>query len=192
MKIAILGWGSLLWDKRTLEIDENEGGNQYQGWFDNGPSLPIEFARISNDNRITLVIKEGSRTVITFYAISKHNDLDSAISNLARREKTNPNNIGYYLLEGSNVYPSDFKFVNVLKAFINASRLRQQNIDCVIWTNLPPKPTNITIDHIFIHIKELQKENLTIVAEYIDKTPSQINTTNRTAIEKMITELKKV
>ncbi len=38
MKIAILGWGSLIWDRRDLQI----AGDWQQG----GPVLPIEFSRI--------------------------------------------------------------------------------------------------------------------------------------------------
>lgn len=53
MKIAILGWDSLIWDPRSLKYDVNTG------WLTDGPKLPIEFARISNDGRLTLVIKES-------------------------------------------------------------------------------------------------------------------------------------
>lgn len=47
-KIAILAWGSLYWDKRTLAIQSE--------WNEDGPTLPIAFSRISKDGRLTLVI----------------------------------------------------------------------------------------------------------------------------------------
>lgn len=53
MKIAILGWGSLIWNPENL--------NYYTefGWSKNEPKLPIEFLRISNNGRLTLVITES-------------------------------------------------------------------------------------------------------------------------------------
>jgi len=49
-KIAVIAWGSLVWDKRSLRIADK---------FEcTGPRLPIEFCRISGDGRLTLVIDE--------------------------------------------------------------------------------------------------------------------------------------
>ena len=48
MNIAILGWGSLIWCPGSLRIRTL--------WRSDGPRLPIEFARISQDDRLTLVI----------------------------------------------------------------------------------------------------------------------------------------
>lgn len=39
VKIALLGWGSLLWDKRP-EFDE-----YHEPWQFDGPELPLEFSR---------------------------------------------------------------------------------------------------------------------------------------------------
>jgi hypothetical protein len=48
MNIAILGWGSLVWDQRVLPTESE--------WNSEGPRLPIEFSRVSQDGRLTLVI----------------------------------------------------------------------------------------------------------------------------------------
>ena len=49
LRIACLGWGSLLWDPRSLPM---------AGPFrDDGPRLPIEFSRIARDGRATLVAR---------------------------------------------------------------------------------------------------------------------------------------
>jgi hypothetical protein len=52
MKIAVIGWGSLIWCPGSLRIQT--------AWHNDGPSLPIEFARILKDGRLTLVIRPGS------------------------------------------------------------------------------------------------------------------------------------
>jgi len=46
MKIAILGRGSLLWDKKP-EFEKRHGS-----WYEDGPLLKLEFSRIS-DSRLT-------------------------------------------------------------------------------------------------------------------------------------------
>jgi hypothetical protein len=43
MKIAILGWGSLVWDPRELNVADEFNVV--------GPTLPIEFCRISGNQR---------------------------------------------------------------------------------------------------------------------------------------------
>ena len=73
MKIAILGWGSLLWQPKDLQFDKEIG------WSANGPFLPIEFARISKDGRLTLVITENGTDVKTYFAISTYDAATSVI-----------------------------------------------------------------------------------------------------------------
>lgn len=52
MAIAILGWGSLIWCPGNLRIRGP--------WRHDGPVLPIEFARISADGRLTLVVHRST------------------------------------------------------------------------------------------------------------------------------------
>jgi hypothetical protein len=81
MKIAILGWGSLIWDPRELRLAGN--------WLVGGPILPIEFSRISDDGRLTVVIDERpGADVATRYALSSLSDLDETITDLQKREGT--------------------------------------------------------------------------------------------------------
>ncbi len=79
MKIAILGWGSLLWDPRDLQ--------RSTAFELTGPSLPIEFCRISKDHRLTLIIDETFGTFCqTYAATSALTTLDEAVENLRLRE----------------------------------------------------------------------------------------------------------
>lgn len=74
MNIAVIGWGSLIWCPRTLQIEP--------GWHRDGPMLPIEFARKSSDGRLTLVIHAGCRKQRTYWANSSCERLCDAIETL--------------------------------------------------------------------------------------------------------------
>src|SRR5437870_10021061 len=81
VKIAILGWGSLINDPRELRIVDDK-------WNLGGPSLPIELSRVSDKrSHLTYVIDERhQRRMPTRYAVSRYRDLEDAISDLACRE----------------------------------------------------------------------------------------------------------
>lgn len=79
MKIAILGWGSLVWDPRDLQLAAP---------FElAGPNLPIEFCSVSKNQRLTLIIDEAFGTLCqTYAACSACTELDAAVENLRLRE----------------------------------------------------------------------------------------------------------
>jgi hypothetical protein len=79
VKIAVLAWGSLVWDPRELKTAAKFAAN--------GPLLPIEFCRISSDGRLTLAIDETFGAMCkTYSALSTLDTLDGAIENLRLRE----------------------------------------------------------------------------------------------------------
>jgi len=79
MKIACLGWGSLIWNPEALPIQRE--------WFKDGPFAPIEFTRQSTDGRITLVIDTTAAPVRLLWAHMLSPDLDSARRALKNREE---------------------------------------------------------------------------------------------------------
>jgi hypothetical protein len=74
MKIACIAWGSLIWDKKNLDV-----GNE---WYSDGPSLPLEYARQSKNGRVTLVICPGSKMLQTLWTLFNTNDLKTAVNSL--------------------------------------------------------------------------------------------------------------
>src|SRR5687767_5829807 len=89
MTILIIGWGSLIWDSRDLPLEGE--------WTKNGTVVPIEFSRISNDGRLTLVIDEqNGEDATTRYAFSRRKTLEEAITDLQIREAvTKRDQIGF-------------------------------------------------------------------------------------------------
>jgi hypothetical protein len=82
MRIAVLAWGSLIWDQRGLKIVDK--------FEPTGPRLPIEFCRVSSGGRLTQVIDEiDDAGCITYQARSSFDTLEAAIKNLSARESTN-------------------------------------------------------------------------------------------------------
>ena len=97
-RIAILGWGSLLWDERP-EFDET-----HDDWQPDGPILPLEFSRVSGSRKraLTLVIdSENGTDCRVAYAMSKRRSPEDAIADLRCREGTVMKRIGFWFADGS-------------------------------------------------------------------------------------------
>ena len=176
MKIAILGWGSLIWQPKDLKFDEN------MGWKKNGPVLPIEFARISKDGRLTLVITPNGTEVTTLYSVSSFDNLDLAVLNLKKREGTNEKYIGSYNKSKDEFSPIEFPYKDNIKNWIQTS-----DFDAVIWTNLPEKlnlenmtKTEKDPDGRINYLQNLKGSESALAEEYIRNTPKQIATKYRT------------
>lgn len=129
MKIACLGWGSLIWKPENLLI--------IREWFQDGPLLPIEFARQSNDGRLTLVITETAQPIRTLWALMATSDLEIAKKSLLIREKINENKLNTFI----GCIKSDEETTDETKLIIKEWAIKL-DLDAVIWTNLPPKFNN--------------------------------------------------
>ncbi len=70
MKIACIGWGSLVWQPKDLII-QNE-------WHSDGPMLPVEFIRQSENGRLTLVITQNATPVRTLWALMSTTEIEQA------------------------------------------------------------------------------------------------------------------
>ena len=177
---AILGWGSLLWDPRNLNYVKEVG------WLEDGPVLPIEFSRISNDGRLTLVITENGTYVKTYFAMSNYLWTNEAIDNLIEREGSE--NIGFYIKETNTFYPEDFKYKKAILDWIE-----NYGMDAVIWTNLGEnwKIRNkqkviikiINPDERVAYLENLDEATKLKAKEYICKAPIQIQTKYRSIFE---------
>lgn len=174
MKIAVIAWGSLLWDKRNLEIQDE--------WRPNGPILPVEFGRVSADGRLTLVIVPGYPAIQTYWGMSGMETLDSAIQNLMDREGTIKKYIG--------ICSNDSSKANDIERNIDKWRF-EMNLDAVIWTALPPKDKNgqqilMPVQNAIAYLSSLKGETKDRAEEYIRRTPEQIITPYRKKFKEML------
>lgn len=87
--IAVIGWGSLIWSLGCLELQS--------GWRQDGPLLPVEFARVSRDGRLTLVIVESDEVDDrrALWALSGFSDVECAIENLHARHNGVDRELGW-------------------------------------------------------------------------------------------------
>ena len=170
MKTAILAWGSLIWQPKELAY------NKTFGWQKDGPILPIEFARISKDGRLTLVITENGTEVPVLNTISNYHNLEEAILNLAVREGSGRNSIGSYD-RIKDVFSSKFPIENEIKNWI-----KNTDFDAVIWTDLEEN-WSTKINNRIEYLKGLNGPTSALAEEYIRKTPLQIQTYFRKEIE---------
>ncbi len=178
MRIAIFGWGSLIWDRRDLPITGD--------WQRGGPVLPIEFSRISDNGRLTLVIDERhGADVPTRFALSPCTNLDSAIADLRTREGTSSGRIGYVNLvrntEREYARQQHPHACDAIKAWAQAQRL-----DAVVWTALPSNFEEVahrpfSVEAAVLYLKALVEPAKSRALEYLQKAPPEVMTPVRTA-----------
>jgi len=128
-KIAILGWGSLLWDASDAEFD-----GLHDEWKTDGPVLKLEFSRKSASrlNALTLVIDpEHGNNCQVAYSFSSRATADEALADLCAREKTNTGNIGIAFADGSRRRGRDESSIDAISQWA-----KEHSLDVVIWTDL--------------------------------------------------------
>jgi hypothetical protein len=175
MIIACLGWGSLTWDPRDLPVQRY--------WFNDGPLLPLEFARRSSGNRVTLVLVPGATCVRSLWTLMTVADLDSARQALAKREGISAlntaNGIGWWT-------PSREAFDDPVSSGIGRWA-SQVGLDAAVWTALAPgldrHAKAPTPEEVISFLQGLPADQKQGAEEYVRKTPRQIDTETRRRIE---------
>jgi hypothetical protein len=185
-KIAILGWGSLIWDKRP-EFDDKHGE-----WKDDGPELPLEFSRISETRlgALTLVIDpDHGQTCTVQHALSTRMNPEDAIADLRCREGTMMKRMGFYFAGGSRTCEPPVP--HSIPAWAKAKEL-----DAVVWTGLPSnfedvlrkqklkeELTTFSVKNAIAHIQRLNPEAKAMAATYVWRAPAYVDTPLRRALQ---------
>lgn len=180
MRTAILGWGSLIW----------EGGNQFDGqhfdWHYDGPSMKLEFSRISSTRMgaLTLVsdLVNGSLSTVAWCLSKRDNPLD-AICDLRCREGTVLQNIGRIFTQSPKRNYSHEK--RIRRKIISWARLK--NFDAVVWTDLQSNYAEkrgdaFSVQAALAYLQNLPPEAKVKAVEYIRNAPAFVQTPLRVTV----------
>jgi hypothetical protein len=177
MKIVFLGWGSLIWCPDNLKVRGK--------WYKDGPCLPVEFARISKNGRLTLILYPNADRVKVLWAYAEVNNLNEAIKKLRIREKTIQCRIGFILIKENK------SRCQVVPEILNEIRdwATKKKLDAVVWTDLlsnfkEERRKEFNGNNVIEYLENLSGEKQQKAREYIEKAPSQIMTRMRRIIKK--------
>ena len=173
MRIACLGWGSLIWDPRGLPLRGQ--------WFEDGPFGRVEFARQSSDSRITLVLHEAAEFVRLLWAQMDATDLNAAREELRNREGITGKN-WTHLIGSWQTGDPEASLISGLPTWTSA-----HGVDAAIWTSLSPRigtedrmPTG---DEVLAFLRSLRGSRRRNAERYVRCAPPQVDTNYRRRIE---------
>ena len=181
MKIAILGFGNLIKIKsKNLSIGK---------WQQSGPTLPLEFSRISKDGRLALVIDQKNGTDNTvFFALSRCKSLKNAVDQFQKHEKINFNRVGILDIKSKLQSECVARRPKILLQIY--SWAKDNKIDAVIWNDLGVKfkskvGYSYSVYNAFCYLNKLAASKKKFVIKYIKSVPKEINTVFRTQLNKL-------
>lgn len=179
--IAIIGWGSLIWD---LEILKPHVHGTWQ--MSAGPELPLEFSRVSpKRNRALAVCVDlmdgiGCQTCVI---ASKRVSVREARSDLARRERSPDGFIGGVCMDTGQMFGRPQVVAKVMKWIQNGPWAG------AVWTDLHPTftaDTGIMFSPKDAHsyLQTLDDTGLSEAVRYIEMAPAPTSTRLRRYLRK--------
>lgn len=171
-RIALLGWGSLLWDT------DEQFDNRHVQWRRDGPTLKLEFSRISKTRggALTLVIdSENGMNTQARWSLSRRSRVSDAVDDLKKREKTGRKNIGVYSDAGDRIGRDE----HALSAIGDWAGKR--GMDGVVWTDLPSNfetetGERFSVDAGMRYLKTLRGDDREQAFRYIENAPAFVRT----------------
>jgi hypothetical protein len=178
-RIAILGWGSLLWD-----LDDLAPKVVLPWAIGAGPRLPMEFSRVSPKRLMGLVVALDpvDGVACPTHAIrSRRATLAEAVADLAARERAPEDRIGWAAADGR----SATRLPDVAR--LVADWCAASGWDAAIWTDLEPNFRAMTGRRFSVpagiaHLRNLAPKNLAEARRYIRSAPSGTRTPLRRAL----------
>lgn len=179
MRIACLGWGSLIWKPGVLPVDAH--------WRRDGPDLPIDFARESDGGELATVICSTAPMSRVMWSLLRTDSMACARELLRQREKipsSQPRSIGS-VMRGVAADPR--------LAYAEAIALwaRAQGLDGVVWTALPPRFAGENgripgVAQALQYLQTLSEDRRRHAELYVRATPRFVATALREALEQQL------
>lgn len=177
-KIAIIGWGSLIWDLEIL-TPHTVGGWQMAG----GPKLPMEFSRVSPKRKLGLAVCLDPVVGVpcqTHVIRSTRRDIQAAIADLQARERAPDGRIG--------AWHSRFQHGRMPEVIsLVQGWCASKGWDGAVWTDLEPNfaahtGREFSVADGIAYLKTLRGESLEEAYNYIQNAPAQTTTPLRMAL----------
>lgn len=172
MKFVCLGWGSLVWSPGVLRTVGD--------WHADGPELPLEFARTSQDGRLTLVLVAGAPLVPCLWSELDYTAPHHAQEALAGREGCT--------LTGIGLWPGAAPAHGAGAERI-ARWAQERSLQAVVWTALPPKfggaegKAPASAEASVAYLLRLEARAQAKAREYVERAAPQVRTPFRQAFE---------
>ena len=171
--IAILGWGSLIWDL------DNLSPHVHPGWMmDHGPRLPMEFTRVSPKRKMGLAVclDPDSGVPCPTHAIrSVRQDVTDAQEDLAKRERAPIEGIGYVCLASDTAAGRD-AISGIVSRWCASTGWKG-----AVWTDLQTnymasRGEAFSIPSAYAYLRGLRGESLDEAVRYIQNAPAATDT----------------
>ena len=180
-KIAVIGFGSLLWDLDDLAPKVSGEWKMYEG-----PILPLEFSLVSRKRHYALALVidyEDGAPCPTCVIESVRSEIGAAIVDLANRERMEPTNIGFVDRNTGESHSHREETRNTLWNWIENS-----NYDGAVWTDGERNFEALTgrafsLQTAQDHLRSLQGISLEEARRYIRNAPARVETPLRRALE---------
>jgi len=176
VRIAIIAWGSVVWDPRNL---------MFVGKFEpTDLRLPLEFCRVSGDGRLTLVIDEKFGEICPArVAVSGFRELQQTIKDLRARENTTAKNIGFVdCVTGKHSAREKGSSAYVVETVV--SWVAANDYDAAVWTALSRNFLEpFSVDAAIKYLEIQRAQTLERALRYIRKAPPEVQTPVRAAVK---------
>lgn len=179
-RIAVIGWGSLLWD--LDDLTPHVCGD----WsVASGPVLPFEFVRVSPKRKQALVVVIDDKHGVdcaTSHITSVRDSLDHAVEDLARRERTTGEHIGFATRDGGSASSRHDFVASRVSEWLGASPF-----DGAVWTDLAGNYEEVlgqpfSVSAAIAYLQTLSGDALIEAHRYIEQAPANVETPLRKAL----------
>jgi hypothetical protein len=155
------------------------------GWYSDGPALPVEFSRQSANGRMTLAITDCAVPLKVLWSELQVTSLSEARAVLCARECVPKENIASSI---GLWEPTTFQADAIMHVIANWAGAMK--VDGVVWTALPPKfggkAITPSVDQVIEYLSSLIGEPRRLAEEYVRRAPAEIATVYRRCIERAL------